>query len=85
MPGLPVSCLNQATPFGTDQLEFDCDGFAAGTSGSALLDDVSPVTGLGTVLGIIGGYQQGGITASVSYADRVGAVVAALYKRATGR
>ena len=83
--GAPVSCLNQATPFGAVQLEFDCDGFATGTSGSALLADVSPVTGLGTVLGIIGGYQQGGDTASVSYADRVGAVVAALYKRATGR
>lgn len=83
--GAPVSCLNEATPFGTVQLEFDCDGFTTGTSGSALLADVSPVTGLGTVLGIIGGYQQGGYTASVSYADRVGAVVAALYKRATGR
>ena len=83
--GAPVSCLNDATPFGAVQLEFDCDGFAAGTSGSALLAGVSPVTGLGTVLGIIGGYQQGGNTASVSYADRVGAVVAALYKRATGR
>jgi V8-like Glu-specific endopeptidase len=83
--GAPVSCLNQATPFGAVQLEFDCAGFATGTSGSALLADVSPVTGLGTVLGIIGGYQQGGDTASVSYADRVGAVVAALYKRATGR
>jgi V8-like Glu-specific endopeptidase len=83
--GAPVSCLNNATPFGAVQLEFDCDGFAAGTSGSALLADVSPVTGLGTVLGIIGGYQQGGYTASVSYADRVGTVMAALYKRATGR
>ncbi len=83
--GAPVSCLNQATPLGAVRLEFDCDGFATGTSGSALLADVSPVTGLGTVLGIIGGYQQGGNTASVSYADRVGAVVAALYKRATGR
>ncbi len=83
--GAPVSCLNEATPFGTIQLEFDCAGFTTGTSGSALLAGVSPVTGLGTVLGIIGGYQQGGYTASVSYADRVGEVVAALYKRATGR
>ncbi len=31
---------------------------------------MSPVTGLGTILGIIGGYHQGGYTASVSYADR---------------
>ena len=81
--GAPVTCLNRASRFSPAQLQFDCDGFTDGTSGSALLAKVSPVTGLGTVIGVIGGYQQGGETASVSYADRLGPQVGALYKAAT--
>jgi V8-like Glu-specific endopeptidase len=81
----PVSCLNRATAYESTDLRFECDGFPNGTSGSALLADISPVTGLGTVLGVIGGYQQGGYTASVSYADRLGPAVEALYKQAIGR
>jgi V8-like Glu-specific endopeptidase len=82
--GAPITCLNQAGSFSGAELQFDCDGFTDGTSGSALLADVSPVTGLGTAIGVIGGYQQGGFTASVSYADRLGSNVGALYKAATG-
>lgn len=81
--GAPVTCLNRANWFSPAQLQFDCDSFTDGTSGSALLADVSPVTGLGTAIGVIGGYQQGGSTASVSYADRLGSRVGALYKAAT--
>jgi V8-like Glu-specific endopeptidase len=76
----PISCVNRAGLFSSMQFEFDCDGYTDGTSGSPLLTDVSPLTGLGTVIGVIGGYQQGGKTASVSYADRLGANVAALYQ-----
>jgi V8-like Glu-specific endopeptidase len=79
----PVTCLNRANWFSPAQLQFDCDGFTDGTSGSALLARVSPVTGLGTAIGVIGGYQQGGDTAAVSYADRLGPQVGALYKTAT--
>jgi hypothetical protein len=46
---------------------------------------VDPRTGLGTVIGVIGGYQEGGDTNAVSYADRLGANVAALYSLAAGR
>jgi V8-like Glu-specific endopeptidase len=81
----PISCVNRADLFSPTQLEFDCDGYSDGTSGSPLLTAVSPLTGLGTVIGVIGGFQQGGKTASVSYADRLGANVAALYKVATAR
>jgi hypothetical protein len=34
------------------------------------------------VIGVIGGYQEGGSTSSVSYADVLGANVAGLYKAA---
>ncbi|MDX6339473.1 MAG: hypothetical protein QOG05_6813 [Streptosporangiaceae bacterium] len=81
----PISCLNRAAPFSPTELEFDCDGYTNGTSGSALLAGVDPRTGLGTVIGVIGGYQEGGDTNSVSYADRLGANVAAMYRIATGR
>jgi len=81
----PVTCWNRAEAFSAAELRFDCAGFASGTSGSALLADVDPVTGLGTVIGVIGGYQQGGDTTSVSYADRIAGEVAGLYQTATGR
>ncbi len=81
----PISCLNRAAQFSPTELEFDCDGYTNGTSGSALLVGVDPRTGLGTVIGVIGGYQEGGDTNSVSYADRLGESVAAMYRIATGR
>lgn len=81
----PISCLNRAARFSPTWLEFDCDGYANGTSGSALLAGVDSRTGLGTVIGVIGGYQEGGDTNSVSYADRLGPNVAAMYKIAIGQ
>jgi hypothetical protein len=46
---------------------------------------VNPATGLGTAIGVIGGYEQGGYSADVSYAARFGASAAALYKIAVSR
>jgi V8-like Glu-specific endopeptidase len=76
----PVFCRNRVRPFGGTQLEFDCSGYAEGTSGGPLLTDVNPATGLGTVVGVIGGYHRGGSTSDVSYADRFGGAVAALFQ-----
>ena len=81
----PIICKNRAHLFSTSQLEFDCGGYADGTSGSPLLANVSPSTGLGTVVGVIGGYEQGGYTSDVSYAARFGARTAALYKMAISK
>jgi V8-like Glu-specific endopeptidase len=82
---VPIRCGNLARRFSPTQLVFDCGGYTDGTSGGPLLDDVNPTTGLGTVIGVIGGYQQGGDTPSVSYAARFGALVADLYKTAAGQ
>jgi hypothetical protein len=41
----PISCLNRAAPFSPTELEFDCDGYTNGTSGSALLAGVDPAPG----------------------------------------
>jgi V8-like Glu-specific endopeptidase len=81
----PITCENWVTAFSPTQLRFDCGGYTNGTSGSPLLADVSPTTGLGTVIGVIGGYQQGGDTDAVSYAARLGASAAALYRAAVSR
>ncbi|MDX6343799.1 MAG: hypothetical protein QOH87_3937 [Trebonia sp.] len=78
----PLSCVNWTKSFSATQLEFDCDGYTDGTSGAPFLADASAASGQGTVVGVIGGYEQGGDTAEVSYAPAFGAAVAALFQRA---
>jgi hypothetical protein len=78
----PISCVNRATSFSATQLQFDCDGYTDGTSGGPFLANVSGASGQGTVIGVIGGYEQGGNTPNVSYAAAFGAAVAALYHTA---
>jgi V8-like Glu-specific endopeptidase len=85
-----VSCENTVVAFSSTQFQFDCDGFTDGTSGSPLLAEAVPAgaTGLAAtegvdmVIGVIGGYEQGGYTASVSYAARFASSLAALYQQA---
>jgi V8-like Glu-specific endopeptidase len=75
----PVWCDNEAKSFTSTQLEFDCGGYTIGTSGGPFLANVDDASGQGTVIGVIGGYQQGGDTADVSYSVAFGAAVAALF------
>jgi V8-like Glu-specific endopeptidase len=78
----PVVCTNWTKLFSPTQFEFDCSGYAPGTSGGPFLADVSAVSGEGTIIGVIGGYEQGGDTSEVSYASAFGQAVAALYASA---
>jgi hypothetical protein len=78
----PVWCANWADDYSPTQLRFDCGGYTYGTSGSPFLTSVSPATGEGTVIGVIGGYEQGGLTADVSYAVAFGRSVTSLYRTA---
>jgi V8-like Glu-specific endopeptidase len=80
----PIICQRRTRPFGKHQLKFVCGGFTGGTSGGPFLAKMSVATGDGTVIGVIGGYQQGGDLASVSYSPRFGQAVRALYKTASG-
>jgi V8-like Glu-specific endopeptidase len=75
----PIVCQNSVSMFSPTQLQFDCANYTVGTSGSPLLADVDPATGDGTVVGVIGGYQQGGDSPDVSYAAAFGPNVQALY------
>ena len=76
----PISCQNESKPLGASEMEFDCGGYTDGTSGGPFLGRVNPGTGDGTVIGVIGGYQQGGDIASVSYSPGFGRAVRALYQ-----
>jgi hypothetical protein len=53
---------------GRPQLRVACPGFSDASSGGPFLTRISPRSGTGTIIGVIGGYQQGGATSSVSYA-----------------
>jgi V8-like Glu-specific endopeptidase len=78
----PVTCQNPIKQPMADQLEFDCDGYTDGTSGGPFLSDVDQASGQGLVIGVIGGYQQGGDVPQVSYSAMLGANAAALYEQA---
>jgi hypothetical protein len=92
--GRPVICANRARParlpfplhgHHLSQLVFDCGGYTDGTSGGPFLFHVRKSTGIGSVIGVIGGYQQGGSTPSVSYSARFRANMAALYRSVISR
>ncbi len=79
----PIACLNTLTVYQPTQSEFDCGGFTNGSSGGPLLVGVDPTTGRGSLVGVIGGYQEGGYTAAISYASALGPAVQSLYQQAT--
>jgi V8-like Glu-specific endopeptidase len=78
----PIACENRISQPQPNQLEFDCGGYTDGTSGGPFLTHVSPATGQGIVIGVIGGLDQGGYTSSVSYSIEFGQNVAQLYATA---
>ncbi|MET8078858.1 trypsin-like peptidase domain-containing protein [Streptomyces sp. NPDC005303] len=73
---VPISCTNRPTAHSRTQQRIDCPKFIGGTSGSPW------VNGDGQVVGVLGGHEQGGATADVSYSVVLGAEAAALYRDA---
>jgi V8-like Glu-specific endopeptidase len=82
--GQPVGCRADIERESATQLRFDCADFPTGTSGGPLLTGVDPRSGIGTLAGVIGGYQLGGATDDVSYAAALGPSLTALYRQAAG-
>jgi hypothetical protein len=78
----PLVCRAAVRFQSPTQLRIDCAGFPSGTSGGPLLTDVDPATGVGTLVGVVGGYQSGGASPSVSYAAAFTPAVQALYRQA---
>jgi hypothetical protein len=71
------------TAAGQQQLSFACPGYTSASSGGPFLTGVRGRSGLGTIVGVIGGYQQGGDTPSLSYSSPFSAVVHRMYGAVT--
>jgi V8-like Glu-specific endopeptidase len=79
----PKICSNSTTQQDDDQTRIACAGFPDGTSGGPWVIDADPATKLGTVVGVIGGYELGGDSPDVSYSAYFDDDVATLYATAT--
>ncbi|MGW4805889.1 trypsin-like serine peptidase [Kitasatospora sp. NPDC004272] len=75
---LPILCTNTTTRQDTYQRRIDCPAFPGGTSGGPFVD-----TDTGEVIGVIGGYQQGGDTADTSYSAAFDHTIAELLAEAS--
>ncbi|MBD0671019.1 trypsin-like serine peptidase [Streptomyces sp. CBMA156] len=73
----PITCAVRTREQSATQERFDCGGYTDGTSGSPW------VATDGTVVGVIGGYQEGGETPGTSYSITFDQRVDALYRTAT--
>ncbi|MGW3032054.1 trypsin-like serine peptidase [Streptomyces sp. NPDC001178] len=72
----PIGCTNRPTAYSSTQQRIDCPAFTQGTSGSPWINDA------GQVVGVLGGYDQGGDTDDVSYSVTLRGEAADLYKAA---
>jgi V8-like Glu-specific endopeptidase len=79
---VPITCVNWTSRFSDTQLKFECAGYTGGTSGSPWVTKFIAGSHTGTIVGVIGGYQQGGDTPSLSYSVRFGPAILALYRQA---
>jgi hypothetical protein len=82
----PLSCSTRAVAFdpgSLNQLMFACPGFTDGTSGSPFISDFDGTRRTGAVIGVIGGYQQGGDSPSISYSSTFAGNIKTLYRRAS--
>jgi V8-like Glu-specific endopeptidase len=78
----PVTCINRTSKQSATQVRFDCGGYFGGTSGSPWVTDFDPRTRTGHIVGVIGGYQEGGDTDSISYSVYLNDSIRALYEQA---
>lgn len=74
--GTPLRCVDKPVAHSRTQQRVDCPDFSGGTSGSPW------VNGDGDVVGVLGGHEQGGATADVSYSVVLGRAAAQLYRDA---
>ncbi len=78
----PITCVNWTGKSKNAQLEFDCAGYTGGTSGSPWVISFSLRSRTGTIVGLIGGYQDGGNKPAISYSPLLDAAIHQLYRQA---
>jgi V8-like Glu-specific endopeptidase len=64
---LPIKCATNSFKYSTHQMKFFCRGFWNGTSGGPWIVNYNGHTGSGTIIGDIGGFEQGGDFEWASY------------------
>ncbi|MFL6113552.1 MAG: trypsin-like serine peptidase [Catenulispora sp.] len=74
----PVGCATTTSEFSATQLRLDCSGLPEGASGSPFLAAGN------RLVGVLGGYQQGGDTPDTSYSSYFDGRTAAVFKAASG-
>jgi len=78
----PVTCMNRTSQQSATQVKFECGGFFGGTSGSPWITGFDPSTRTGTIVGVVGGYQEGGDTDAISYSAYLNDSIRGLYEQA---
>lgn len=78
----PVRCATRSFEFEPGQMQFNCHDYWDGTSGGPWIAGFDARTGAGTVIGDIGGYEQGGDYEYTSYSPYFGGATARLYAQA---
>ena len=68
----PVACATHSFEFEADQMEFYCHDFRDGTSGGPWIVRFNRRNGTGVVIGVIGGFEQGGDVEWASYSAYFG-------------
>ncbi|RAG84105.1 serine protease [Streptacidiphilus pinicola] len=81
----PITCTGDAAAYSSTQLVIDCTAFTGGTSGTAWIAGYDSDADAGSIIGVIGGYQQGGDTADTSYSIVFGSDTQALYEQAVSQ
>jgi len=76
----PITCSNYSASFSQTQMRITCANYTDGTSGSPWV--IPGKRGTGTVIGVIGGFEQGGYTPDVSYSVYFDGDVQSLYQQA---
>ncbi|WP_441250268.1 trypsin-like serine peptidase [Kitasatospora sp. McL0602] len=74
---VPLLCTNATTRQDTYQRQIDCPSYSGGTSGGPFID-----TDTNQVIGLIGGYQQGGDSDDTSYSAYFDHTIGTLYQQA---
>jgi hypothetical protein len=78
----PVRCATRSFRFRAGQAEFLCGGFHDGTSGAPWVAGYDPGNGVGTLVGVLGGYEGGGVYQWASYSPYFGSAMRAVYQMA---
>jgi hypothetical protein len=78
----PLACRTPIRFRSRTQLELHCAAFVSGTSGGPILTGVRRGDGVGTLVGVVGGYQRGGTRDDISYASAFTPAIQRLYRQA---